>query len=384
MDRASSEGVINDGTRSPDDAVFMFATEQDEPDIRRLLRENATDGWIRLSLEREPDALVAASVMGRRHALLLVRDKQTGEPLAMGEWSARDAFVDGNLRLLPYLSALRIAGSPIYTAWLKTGLRHILQLQAGQSGMTPFALTAIATDNHAALRILGANRSGMPTYRLLEAFSTFALRPVHTRHEGVRVEPAVAGDLPSIAEHLQRTYRGFQFAPKWSADDLTDEERCRGLRIKDFLVVRSDSAVVACMALWDQSSFKQTRVRGYAPWVSRVRPAINVLAPLLRIPRLPADGTLLRQVFLSHLAVDQNDPWLFRTLINAGLTEARRRGFAVALTGLASRHPLAVVLKNHYRSFEYRTLLHLVHYENGRSAAEELQPRLPHVEIAVL
>jgi hypothetical protein len=72
-----------------------------------------------------------------------------------------------------------------------------------------------------------------------------------------------------------------------------------------------------------------------------------------------------------------------RAIVDAGLTEAHRRGFAVVLTGLATRHPLASELGRRYRHREYRALLQLVHWPDGAGAAA-LAPRLPHVEIAVL
>jgi hypothetical protein len=90
----------------------------------------------------------------------------------------------------------------------------------------------------------------------------------------------------------------------------------------------------------------------------------------------------LRQVYLSHLAVEHDDERLFCALIDAALAEARRRGFALALTGLAARHPLAAILQRAYRPREYRALLHLVQWPGEAVALPD--NRLPHVEIAVL
>ena len=96
----------------------------------------------------------------------------------MCEWSARESFIDGEPRLLAYLGALRIA-----PAIPPPGRRAQGRLCGGAtvfcitSARPPYALTAIAAENHAALRLLGAKLPGMPTYHPLEAFSTFALRP---------------------------------------------------------------------------------------------------------------------------------------------------------------------------------------------------------------
>jgi hypothetical protein len=365
---------------------YAVAGRADDADLRHLLRNNATGGWIRLALAREGDAFAAAAIMGRLHGYIIARDLRTQEPVGMCEWSARDCFIDGEPRLLGYLGALRLA--PRYRhrlSVLKGGFEAVRQLLHDERVM-PYALTAIAADNHVALRLLGANLPGLPSYRPLKSFSTFALRP-RAMSAQPSVERARPDELAAIADCLNRSYREYQFAPVWRARDLADPTLCPGLKPDDFLIVRRGSDIAACVALWDQSAFKQTIVDGYAGRLSWLRPAINLAAPILRTPRLPAAGEALQQVYLSHLAIADDDSEAFRALIDAALGEAHRRGHALALLGLATRHPLADMLRRQYRPREYRAWLHLVSW-NG---AEKAQPdarlpdaRLPHVEIAVL
>jgi hypothetical protein len=363
--------------------TFTVAGREDDADLRALLRSNATGGWIRLALAREPDAFAAAATMGRHHGYVVARDQRTREPVGMCEWSARDCYVDGQPRLLSYLGALRVA--PRYRhrlGVLKGGFAAVRQLLHDDRA-TPYALTAIASDNHTALRLLGANLPGLPAYRPLENFSTFALRPHATRKLSViDVQPARREDLCAIAVCLDRTYRQYQFAPLWHARDLADPARCRGLKPDDFLVVRRGPGIAACVALWDQNTFKQTIVQGYAGQLRWLRPFVNLAAPLLRVPRLPARGEPLSQVFFSHLAVENNDTELFQALIRAALAQAHRRGHTLALVGLATRHPLAQILTHGYRAREYRTLLHLVQWNQEGEVPS--MTRLPHVEIAVM
>jgi hypothetical protein len=381
LERTVAQGSVSGHGLVLGDLVFAVARREDDADLRRLLRDNATDGWIRLALAREPDAFGAASVMGTHHGMIIARHRQTQEPVGMCEWSARESFIDGEPRLLAYLGSLRVA--PRFRrrlAVLRGGFEAVRRL-LHNGRATAYALTSIGAENNAALRILGANLPGMPVYRPLEPFSTFALRP-RAGCEQVRVERASACDLPAISVCLARAYRQYQFAPVWSARDLADPKRCPGLKPEDFLVVRHGPGITACVALWDQNSFKQTIVDGYAGPLARLRPLINLAAPLMGLPHLPAAGEPLRQVYLSHLAVEHHDEQLFRALIDAALAEARRRGFALALAGLASRHPLAGVLSRAYRAREYRALLHLVQWDQEGTVLPA--PRLPHVEIAVL
>ena len=382
MERTVAQGGLTGRTYVAGNLTFAVAQREDEPDIRRLLRENPLDGWVRLSLEREPDAFAADFGLSRSHAFIVARDRATGEAAGVCERSVRDAFVDGEVRRLPYLGSLRVA--PHYRhriRVLRGGFEAIRSLLQKTSDL-PFALTSITADNDKAARVLCAGLPGLPTYRPVGELATFAIR-TRARAMSPGIERATPDDVAAIAVLLQRVYRRFQFAPAWRAADLARLIATGGLRIDDFLIVRRGPGLRACLAVWDQSRAKQTVVRGYAPWLRRLRPLVNLAAPLVSMPRLPLPGSSLAQVYLSHVAVEDDDPTVFRSLLAAGLTLARRRGFEVALTGFAARHPFAAEVQRH-RAASYRSLLHLVHRQEAQPLIEPMPPRLPHVEIAVL
>ena len=109
MARTTAQGGVSGRSLVAGNLRFAIAERGDEADIRRLLRENALGGWIRLSLEREPDAFAADFGLSRSHAFIIARDRDSGEAVGICERSVRDAFIDGEIRRLPYLGALRIA-----------------------------------------------------------------------------------------------------------------------------------------------------------------------------------------------------------------------------------------------------------------------------------
>jgi hypothetical protein len=362
--------------------VFAVAGREDDADIRALLRENALGGWVRLSLEREPDAFAADFGLSRSHAFIIARDRNTGEAVGVCERSVRDAFVDGEVRRLPYLGSLRVA--PAYrhrVRVLRGGFKAVRSLLHDPSDL-PFALTSITAENETARRVLCAGLPGLPAYRPIGELVAFAIRPrIDAPPPGV--EAARPGDLPAIAALLQRNYRRFQFAPVWRASDLERLVAAGGLRTDDFLIVRRGLGVSACLAVWNQTMVKQTIIRDYAPWLRRLRPFVNFAARLTSMPRLPACGSGLRQAYLSHIAVEGDDVATFRSLLRAGLSLARRRGSEVVLTGFTTNHPFAAVLQRQHAT-KYRTLLHLVHWPDSHPAIVAMPPRIPHPEIAVM
>jgi hypothetical protein len=142
------------------------------------------------------------------------------------------------------------------------------------------------------------------------------------------------------------------------------------------------------MAAWDQSAYKQTVIRGYSQRLTPWRRLINLAGPILRTPYLPPVDTALNLVYLSHLAVDQDDPEVFAALLryacsprDRGLGQVKRSNFVL---GLSSRHPLLGAIPGRFRRHTYRTQLYVVDWEEGASSRLALDDRPAQPEVALL
>jgi hypothetical protein len=93
-------------------------------------------------------------------------------------------------------------------------------------------------------------------------------------------------------------------------------------------------------------------------------------------------------MYLSHLAVDDDDPSVFAALLRfACLPTDFALGYektTYCVLGLSARHPLLAVVPKRMRRFTYRTNLYAVHWEDGRGAAESLDGRPCQPEVALL
>jgi hypothetical protein len=360
---------------------ISVATREDDADIRALLRTNSLGGRIRLAMQREPDAFAAQFGLGYGHDFVLARDLRNGASIALCERSVRDAFVGGRCIRLPYLGSLRV--DPAYRnriGLLRHGFAAVRDLLDDPRD-APFSLTAITADNRVARRVLCAGLSGLPAYVPAGEMSTFALRTERTRPDA-NVERATDRDLPAIAALLKGVYREYAFAPQWRAEDLQHLAASGVLPARNYLVIRRTGGLDACLALWDQSAVKQTLVTGYATWMARARPFFNIVAPLLRSPRLPVPGSCLRQVYLSHLAIRDHQPRDFVALVRSALSMARERGHELAVLGLATHHPFVPELRSRWHPREYRSLLHVVQWSNQWMPDSARQ--IVHPEIALL
>jgi hypothetical protein len=367
------------------DVDFHIAGPQDEPDLRRLLRENPMAGAISVSLEREPDAFLAGSVEGEAYRVIVARDRATHRAIGMASRSVYTGFFNGELSRIGYLGQLRLDRRWRGRAGLlRRGFRLVQSLRAPEE--LPFDLTSIVADNAAARRVLAAGAPGMPVYREVAPLVT-SIVPIWRRRRArpgpLPVRPATAEDLGAIAECLRRNRARFQFAPCWTAHDLRSAARSRGLTPGDFLIAERGRALTGCLAVWNQQRFKQIVVRGYRGPMRWRRAGVNALARLAGTPRLPDPGRPIPHVYISHVAVDDDRPETFGALMATACDRALARGASCAIAGFAESHPFTRLLARGYRPWTYRSVLYTVHWP-GADAAAPPDGRLPHHEVALL
>lgn len=361
--------------------TYALASCDDEAELRALLRNQPLPGWVTLSFEREPDFFAANAIEGERHRVLLARD---GESLA-GFCSrvSRRVFINGEVQWLGYMGQFRTAlgwqGSTRAYRLLREGFAEVRQRLRDADEMD-WDITSILADNHAARRILTASLPGLPDYQWLTGFNTLVYRSDGRSLGQSAIESGEVAGLAAIADCLQRNYRRYQFAPLWDESTLTKA----GLAADDFLVLREGGKVIACAAIWDQRDMKQTVVRAYRWPLGRLRPLLNIVTPLLGLPRLPSPGEILRQGWLSHLACDEDDPRALQLLLSAALQQARQRGLEQLMLGLADEHPLLVAAGGARRHLRYRSDIYRIDWAASAGGIDTPVTGVPHLELAVL
>ncbi len=368
------------------DLTFEAATENTEGALRRLLRESPVAGNIHVSLEREPNAFHAAGISGDDYQMMLAFGEEPRELLGSGGRFELATYINGAEQRIGYFGELRARGGLKARRKLLLGSYRKMH-EFHEDGGVSFYMTTIVEDNHAARRLLEASLGDMPAYRPLESMVTLTI----PAKSGARRRPASpdvtrADDslLPGIAARLAEHGRHYQFHPVWTPASLRSAARCRGLDAGDFLVCRDDERVTACLALWDQRNFKQTVIRGYSPRLGRLRPLLNLVAPLARRPRLPAPGARLESAFLSHAAVSEDDEETLLDLVAEGCRQAAARDIDYVMIAFAERNPLARAVRKRFPCHEYVSVIYVVFWDDGRAAADALDDRVPHPEVAIL
>jgi hypothetical protein len=364
---------------------FKLATQADDADLRRLLRENPFAGSISLSFEREPNYFLASAVEGSFHETLLVRENKTNQIMGIGDRSVRPLYVNGVVVDVGYFSGLRV--NPQYGKGLALA-RFLSKGFAGQrerhkDGRTKFYLMSIVSDNTPAHRLLDSRLLDYPRLHPYTRMFTYAIHPTRVKKElKIKIVRGSLDLIPAIVDCLTRHGTRTQFAPHWTMDTLLSA-LTPALSISDFFLALSGDRVIGCLALWDQQSFKQSVIRGYSGTVARFRKIINLLSSLGGWPVLPNIGTRLNHCFACFPAIDNDDPEIFSALLRTLYNEAAHRKYDYFMLGLAEENPFIPIAKS-YRPITYESQIYLAAWEDGYDAVAQVDSRPPALEIALL
>ena len=363
-----------------------FAEAVDDVEIRQLLRETEFAGDVRLSLERESDSSVSSAIEGDVHGTIVARDSATGALAGIASRSIRDVFINGRPARVGYLGQLRIA--PAYRSrreLLEAGFDFCRMLHDRQRDCSLY-LASVVTDNEQARRLLSRRAKGWPRFEPIDSLTSLAIPVGHVRLQPSRVmvQPGTPASIDDIIECLSRNGAAWQFYPRWRAADFGCS-RLIGLDPSDFMMATRDGRTVGCVACWDQRAFKQVIVKGYSPRLARSRRFVNLLAPFTGTPRLPREGSQLQFAYLSHLAVERNDDEeVLTALVEGARRRAMEKGLDYVVLGLSSRSTAFQAIARAFRHRAYESVLYVAFWPDGEVAAQSLDGRPSHPELAIL
>lgn len=366
--------------------VFRLASQEDDPELRRVLRETAMPGWVRVTFEREPAYAAASAIQGPTAQVIVARHRRTNELVGFFTRSVREAFIAGERRRLGYLGQLRLA-----PAWrgrpraIIRGYQLCHQLASDGNQDTPWFLTAIVEDNQVARRLLEAGVQGMPQYHYLTDMHGLV---IGTRQRAAPTSPdleiQVPESLDEVSDYLARVAHPYSLHPVWTSAELLRLHPWN-LSAGDFLVARHQGQIVGCLSLWDQRKYRQIRIQSYRFPLGQLRSLVNPLLVRSGYPALPGPGQILDQAYVSHLAITDDNPRIFRTLFSHALTEAGRRGLGNLVLGFCTGHPLLDFTRQVFPCLVQRSRLYGVHWRGGDGAEiEKLSGTRLHVEVACL
>lgn len=363
---------------------FGLAGAAEDGALRTVLRQVSMPGDISLAFHREPSFFIAEQAGNIKSQTLVYQDEESGRIVGVGGRSMRLTYVDGDKKVVGYLSMLRLLPEARGGIVLVRGYKYLRLLHG--DGEAPYYFTTIFSENTHAQSVLESGRAGLPAYIYIGTLSTYMI-PLRKRRRSWKLNERVVvcdgNSLPSAQKCLEEWNSRFQFAPSYSAEDLS---RCTNLlpdfSLKDFYVYRERDAVIGTLGVWNQEAFKQTVVTGYSTTLKIAKPFYNGFARLRSWPSLPKVDEKIKSVYASFISSENDDTKVFESMLVRACSDWSGKGYDYMLVGLCEGNPFQGVMAS-FASRKLDSKIYLVHWQEDGVVLPE-NSRIPHLEIATL
>ncbi len=363
---------------------FSLANNNDDAALRKRMSNDVLQGSIAVSFRREPSYFSGTVIQGEQAQVIKCVDNRSGQLAGLGARLQLDAFINGQQQRIGYLSDLRGDSDYRGGTLLARGYRYLRELHTADP--LPLYYSLILEGNTLALHNLTKGRAGLPIYQHMGKILTPAIHldlPRKTVSEpGLRIQAASTNQLPAVFKFIQRQYAHKQFAPIYNAEQI-GSSRLSGLRADDILVATRGDEIVGTIAAWDQRHIRQTHIERYSPLLSTMRPIYNLAAAASPLKPLPAVGSVVPYFYLALVAIDNDNPTIFRALLSCLYNKCRQGRWHYFIAGLHEQNPLSTVLEE-YRSIKAAGHLYLIYYSEQSSAISQLDKRIAHIEIGAV
>jgi len=241
-------------------------------------------------------------------------------------------------------------------------------------------------ENQKAIGALTKGRAGLPEYKYYGDIHTPAILLGFPKKRlgssGIQFQTAREEQMPEVFAFFNKMGKQKQFTPVWLAGDLNGPH-LQGLEPKDFYVGIKNGKIVACAAAWDISNVQQLVVEKYS-WQLRVLKTLyNPICSVSNLNRFPRVGGAILGLYLSFVAVENNDPEIFRLLFRHIYRDRSRGQWMCLYTGFHERDPLGQVLED-YPKVTSRCHLYQVKFKSPSPEAVVLDDRIPYVEMVTM
>lgn len=355
----------------------------DDAQICAQMRRNAMPGRISLTASHEPSFFESSQVEG--HACRVAVAERNGQVVGVGLMAKRRVYLNGEPAEIGYTSSLRTDPSIRSGTAVARGNRLFRQWHE-EYFRAPLYLCSILQDNVLARRILTSGRAGLPAAREIGTLYTATIPLLRRRMKpiaGLRIVRGSDVGPEAIIEFLNHCGRTKQFFPVYTVDDLLAEDGIlRGLHLNDFRVALAGDTIVGTVACWNQLSFRRMVVTGYSGAMRVLKPLLSPLARMLRLAPLPGPGDAIQSVLAACTAVGDNNPEVFKVLLDSVLCAEYGTGKTFLMVGLMEQDPLLQVARQ-YLHLPTRSCVYALQWD-GANAVDRLDGRLPYLELGSL
>lgn len=344
--------------------IQVRTAEISDNDALCSLCEHAMQGSIGIAMERNPNFFVGSNVQCENSEIFVVYNDQNNEILGVFSVGIRRVWLNGKISNIRYFSDLR----------LKNGTQRAQSLFAmcnfiATSGFLEgtLAQTVVFDENTGMNKVIELLNRRALKHNIFQYYKhgSFTSHMVHVSSKSIplikryTVERATPNDTADMQAFLEKEGPNHPFFPFFNFTELGNAYH-KGLTIENFYIAKESGIIRGIMAYWDQSEYKQTRIKSYSKPIQIARPFVNLFAKIFGGFSLPKVGQTMHYASLHCVLIENNNEAIFGELINVVLSNIKQLNYEYLLCGFPSVHNFQNVLNRFNKTRTIRGNCYLV------------------------
>jgi hypothetical protein len=355
---------------------------QEDNEYLCALCEHAMPGNISISLERRPDFFMGSRVQTEEPEIYVCVDKNDKDIVGVFSIGKRRVWLNGLITTIRYLSDLRLEKNTnrakvLFVICSYINAQNFLKHQPAQ--------TIVFEDNSAMKKVIeflnkrADKHGGFKYYQ----DGKYVSHMLHVKNKEAKIKTDISirragiNDIEMVNHFLLKEGSKHSFFPYYQ---ITEKETTfnKDLDIKDFFIAEKNAEIIGLCAVWDQSGFKQTRIKSYSKLFRFIRPINNFIAGIFGGFKLPKEGEIINYLNLHCVLIQDNNIEVMKALLNEILNEYRDSKYEYVLCGMSERAELQVV----FQSYSSKRSIKGNHYLVGNEKPEYSNEKSFYLELS--
>lgn len=234
----------------------------------------------------------------------------------------------------------------------------------------------------------GKSFSGLPDFHIFSSILTRSILITRKKKRGTeyRIIRANHSHKEQIVHMLSEKREQRSLAPVFNSREFDKKISGEyGFEISDYYLAYQGEDLLGLVAAWDMKKIKRTRVINYRKHFYVIYYLYKGIGKLLNYPKMPAIGEDLKEVYLTDVVIQKNDPEVLRALVIEIYNNYYTNGYNLMHFGSYKEDPLFKA----FDIFSYTSLysrIYLSPPRNGelKNISLDATSTRPHLDISLI
>ena len=340
------DNLIYRSKESPE-FFLRYAGEQDDAQLIELISESMPSNGMTISFERKPSYFTATKAQYNKPEIMVVVHQDHPEKIiAMINIGWKNYWINGEKKEIRYVSDLRVKMTSRGKKAFSVFSAYVLETFSSEI----IFQSIILEDNHLARNMMHSKRAGNAVPYIFDNITTYTISktPNFRNLERYSLIQLKSEYYEKANQYIAEMSQHYNFLPDYDFKLLESDSHpfwC-GLNNEDFyLVLDQQEKVVGLFGLWNQTGFRQTKVKQYSKLLKVLKPFYNLYAKVSGQLSLPAEGCSFEYLMTHSFLSNPNDLDVLRFMLTQANTLVKSRDKTSFCITVADNDPRKQILE---------------------------------------